>query len=61
MLHFVVESTILDKKKLKIYVSSSKFCLLSSPQNIKKYLILNYSSAANNKDCKHLYVTDIIY
>ena len=23
-------------------------------------LILNYSFAANNKDCKHLYITDII-
>ena len=23
-------------------------------------LILDYSSAANNKDCKHLYITDII-
>ena len=25
-----------------------------------KGFILNYSSAANNKDCKHLYIFDII-
>ena len=27
----------------------------------KMHLNLNYSSAANNKDCKYIYITDIIH
>ena len=35
--------------------------LMSVDNDAVNCVNLDYSSAANNKDCKHLYVTDIIY